>query len=207
MLRMLHNRVRRSLTSIAACSIAAWVAFASNSEDTKWIPYSARYTTTFSKHDNSGNHSREEIQTEEIPSVDGALLTVQTTGGERRSAKLWQADGQAFALDYYRKQAVPIGHFRRAHLPVPHQAQLGTKSLLGLECTIYPMRVSDGSGKICIDFGDDLILYQETHMNSGGLQQDIIQEMTSIDLSSPVNLSETSIPKDFAVLPPNAPKQ
>ncbi len=191
------------LCLIAACCLAVAKL---DTQIAKWVQYSAHYKTTYSSRDSSGNQTRQELQEEESRSADGALLTVGTNGGERTSAKLWQADGQVFSLDYQRRQAVPIAHSPRTHLPTPPQAPLGTKSISGLECTVYPVHVHDGSGNICIDFADDIILRQETHMNAGGLQQDIVREITSVDLNTPVNASGMSIPDGFTTLAPKTSK-
>ena len=169
----------------------------------RWVPYSANYTETVSIRGSSGSPTQNQTLSEEIRSDDGTLLTVVTVGGKKMSGKLWQASGQMFSIDYLSKRAVLTGKLPRRHPFTPPDASLGTKTIAGIQCTVYPLHTKNGNGTICVDMDNDLIASAETHTDSAGVHQDYVKQLTSINLTSPINNSTLQIPTGFTQLVPS----
>ena len=84
---------------------------------------------------------------------------------------------------------------------MPSVPPTGTQTVAGVSCLVYPIRGAV-AGTICVNQVDDLPLRTEWHMNSGGVQQDYLKELTSIDLATPVEASQVSVPAGFTKLAP-----
>jgi hypothetical protein len=84
---------------------------------------------------------------------------------------------------------------------MPSVPPTGTQTVAGFSCLVYPIRGSV-AGTICADAVDDVPLRVETHVSSGGVQQDYLKELTSIDFATPVDASNVSIPAGFTKLVP-----
>jgi hypothetical protein len=190
------------------CSALVLLAFtgalkAQQNPSTRWVPYSAHYTETVSIQKSASTPSTTETLTEEWRSDTGSMLTVVKVGGTRTSGKLWQASGQRFALDYLSKKAISTGNSPRRHPFVPPDAPLGTRTMAGIQCTLYPLHVSQGSGTICVDMDNDILANTEMHTDIAGVRQDYVKQLTWIDLTTPVDETSLQIPPGFTKLLPS----
>lgn len=188
--------------SLGFCAIAVLAG----QPGTEWTPYSATYRETSTLTDISGHQQKSQTTGEEIRSSDGSLLTTKIAGGERVSAKLWQACGQMIELDYSKKHAVYGTTAPRKHPYEPPDAVVGKMMIDGLPFTGYPIHMSPGSGTgtVWVDMADDIIGKLEYHLPAanGGLR-DVVREFTSIDINTPVDASSLRVPAGFAkTLPP-----
>jgi hypothetical protein len=172
----------------------------------RWVPYSAHYTETVSSPDSSASPANRQTFTEEFRSNDGSTIKVVKVDGKSISGRLWLASGQQFSLDYPAKRAVFEGQSPRRHPYVPPDAPLGTMTLAGLTCTVYPIHMASGHGTVCVDMEDDILGRIEVHMDSDGVRQDYVTELTWIDLISPVDSSWLKVPPGFTTLVPSAAK-
>lgn len=177
------------------------------SDPTKWVSYSAHYTEKVSTRDASGVTTDNLELTEEVRSEDGALLSVLKENGQPISGRLHQADGQMFSLDYVKKQAIHDGVSPRRHPFVPPDPVLGTKTILGVVCDIYPIHMhlgnGGGNGTICVDMAADIVVSVEMHSDTAGVHRDSIKELTWIDLNRAVDPSTIKIPDGFTKLVPS----
>ncbi len=168
-----------------------------------WVKYSAHYTEKVSTRDARGTQTNKTTLKEEFRAKDGTLLTVVKENGQAVSGKLWLADGHRFSLDYLKNIATEEGEWPRKHPFVPPDAILGTKTIAGVNCVIYPLHMHDGNGTICADMDDDILGEVEIHSDVGGIHQDYVNELTWIDLNSPVDPSLFRIPDGFTTLAPS----
>lgn len=191
------------MVTLLALSGFLLAAQAQETIGTKWAQYSAHYTETVSTPSSSGNPTHKQTLTDEIRSQDGAVLTVVKIDGKATSGKLWLASGQMFSLDYLTKRAVSQGQSPRQHPSVPPDAPLGTQTIAGIQCVVYPLHMNNGNGTVCVDQQDDILGRIEVHTDSGGVRQDYVKELTWIDLNSPVDSSKLRVPDGFTQLTPS----
>ena len=185
------------------CLLLYWfgaiVAFAQQSP--AWVAYSAEYSDTTKDTDSSGRTVlNEEKVGEEIRSGDGSQLTTVTVNGERTTGRLWQGCGQIIRLDYAQKKATVVATSPRRHPYLPPDAPQGTMTIDGLVFTAYPVHSDVGTGTIWINMEEDITAKFEMHLNlPNGEHRDTVHELTSLDLSSPVDSLQMQIPSQFAV--------
>ena len=167
---------------------------------TEWTAYSATYTETSTLTDASGHKQTNQTTGEEIRSSDGSLLTTKTAGGERISAKLWQACGQMIDLDYKNGQAIYGATASRKHPDQPPDAPVGTISISGLQFVGYPVHMppGHGTGTVWIDMNDDIMGKLEYHVPSadGGVR-DVARQLTAIDFNTSVDPAALNVPSGF----------
>jgi hypothetical protein len=167
-----------------------------------WVPFTARYAETSTSRDGAGHQTSQQVATiVETRSKDGSLLSVKSEGGQVTSGQLWDSCGQVFSLDYRQKRAVLSRNLPREHTKLPSVPPTGTQTVAGVSCLVYPIRGSV-AGTICADAVDDVPLRVETHVTAGGVRQDYLKELTSIDFATPVDASKVSIPAGFMKLVP-----
>jgi len=108
-------------------------------------------------------------------------MTIIKNNGPRVSGKLWMADGRQFSLNYANQTAREIEPFPRRHPTVPPDPILGSKSISGVNCLIYPVYGGGrrGMGTICVDIKDDILGEHELHIDESGIHQ--IEEDPRLD--------------------------
>jgi hypothetical protein len=172
---------------------------------TRWVQYSAHYTETIHTRDSSGAETQKQTLIEEVRSDDGTMLTVFRVDGKTTSGRLRESNGQVFSLDYPTKRAVLTGQSPLRHPYVPPDKPLGTRTIAGVSCTLYPVHMLQlqGNGTVCVNMDDDILARLERHTDSAaGLHQDYVKELTWIDLTSPVDSSSLTVPNGFTKLVP-----
>jgi hypothetical protein len=176
---------------------------------TRWVPYSAHYTETVHTRDSSGAETQKLTLSDEIRSDDGAKLTIFKVDGKNMSGRLHESNGQMFSLDYLNKRAVLTGQSPLRHPYTPPDKPLGTRTIAGVTCTLYPVHMrTKGSGTVCVDMEDDIMGKLEIHSDSAaGVHEDYVMELTSIDLTSPVDSSTMKVPNGFTKLVPEKGQQ
>ena len=58
-------------------------------------------------------------------------------------------------------------------------------------------------GTICGDMNDDILVRLEVHSDADGIHQDLTRQLTSIDLTNPVEPSKIAISSGFTTLVPS----
>jgi hypothetical protein len=172
----------------------------------RWVPYIAQYTESVSVRSSSGNTTQNQTFSEETRSSDGAVLTVVKVGGQPSSGKLWEASGQRFSLDYLSRTVVSTGNSPRQHPFIPPDAPLGSKTIAGIQCTLYPIYTKAGTGTICVDINNDIMVSAETHTDIAGMHQDYVKQLTTIDLTTPIDNSRLQVPAGFTKVVPSESK-
>ncbi len=175
-----------------------------STDSENWVKYSAHYTEKVSTTDTSGNQTEKLTLTEEFRSENGDLLTVVKDHGQQIRGTLWLADGHRFSLNYINKTAMEMEPSPRKHPYVPPDPILGTKTISGVNCAIYPLhgQLENGDGTICVDMQDDILAELEVHSDAEGLHQDLVTTLSWIDLRSPVDPSLFRIPDGFETIVP-----
>jgi hypothetical protein len=168
----------------------------------KWIPFSAHYRESIVAQNTAGNVvDQKQTATVEKRSDDGAMMTIENKNGQNISARIWQADGKQIEISYAREQAYASSRqLPRRHLGIPPGTPIGSDTIAGLRCTVYPVHMASGGGTICVDVTDDIMAKEELNFEAGGLRQHYLKELTSIDLTSPVDSSEFKIPSGFKLM-------
>jgi len=148
------------------------------SEGANWVGYSALDVETMSTIDAAGKQTEKLTVIEEFRSSDGFLLTIIKSNGPRVRGL---ADGRQFSLDYANQTAREIEPFPRRHPTVPPDPILGSKSISGVNCLIYPVYGGGrrGMGTICVDIKDDILGEHELHIDESGIHQ--IEEDPRLD--------------------------
>lgn len=190
-------RNRRNLFLIALSFSSGLILVAAQGTNGKWVPFSAHYNETVSSKDSSGNVMHKQLVSDEKRSEDGAMMMIESQGGQAVSGKIWQADGKMIDIDYGRQQAFTAGQSARRHLGIPAGSPTGSATVAGLPCSVYPVHMAKGGGSICVDVADDIVAKEELHFEAGDMHQDYVKQLTSIDLSTPVDSSGFKIPEGF----------
>lgn len=134
--------------------------------------------------------------TELTRAADGSELTLwRDATGAPLTGHLWQA-GKTYILNYAKSQALIIGSSQHHYGTMPAETHVGTATILGLKCTIYPLQVANGHGSFCLDTTDQLIVRKEIY-GSGG--RSYLEELTSIVFYMPP-LASIDVLKDFSVV-------
>jgi hypothetical protein len=180
---------------LAAAVTSPAMIDASDAND--WVPYTANYTETYT---NPGQPQRTALTTESR-STDGSLLTTTQEDG-RKSGKLWKGSGDLYALDFINRHAVYQRNYVRKHLQIPPVAPLRSDVVAGVSCTVYPVKVHDGTGSVCIDTTRDIMVREEIHMTQPQGKMDLVKEIASIDFSKPGPNETVGVPAGFEVLKP-----
>jgi hypothetical protein len=60
--------------------------------------------------------------------------------------------------------------------------------------------MSSGTGRLCVDVNDDILLKEEFHITGGGRRTDYVKQVSSIDLNTPVDSSQMTVPDNFRKL-------
>jgi hypothetical protein len=166
----------------------------------RWVQYTAHYIQTRSSSGSAGNHTQENSVVDESRSRDGSLSFVKKVNGKAVLGKLWLTNGEMTELDYTRQNAIIGGKAPRMHLQMPKGAPTGNEVIAGLPCSVYPIHMKNGSGELCVDVADDILLKEELHFDGNGLHQDYVKQAASIDLATPVDSSTMKIPDGFKTL-------
>lgn len=189
-------------------SISGGLVFGSQATDGKWVAYTAHYKETLSIHGPGVNQLNKTSEVDESRAEDGSLSSVEKIGGKPTKGKLWLANGEITELNYSQQQAVVTKHAPRIHLQVPKTPPSGSAVIASLPCSVYPVKISGGTGELCIDVSDDIVLKEEFHLTAGGRHTDYVKQVSSVDLNTPVDSSQMRVPNDFKklVTVPPAPK-
>ena len=92
---------------------------------------------------------------------------------------------------------------RLANIPMSLQTLVpGNKTVLGVTCDIYPLHGS-AMGTICGDMNDDILVRLEVHSDADRIHQGLTRQLTSIDLTTPVEPSKIAIPSGLTTLVPS----
>lgn len=163
------------------------------SPETQFVRYSAVYVTTST----SGGQTKRTTG-EEIRSEDGSLFTSVEMNGERLTARVWKACGELINLDYKKRQAtIQVQAARKHPYPSP-DSPLGSMTIAGVQAIGYPVHMSDGTGAIWLDVSEDIMLKLEIHYRPPGSPSfDEVQELTSVDFSTPIDPWIMQVPAGF----------
>ena len=84
---------------------------------------------------------------------------------------------------------------------MPKVPPTGSEVIAGLPCSVYPIQMTSGSGQLCVDVDDDILLKEEIHMDNGeGMHTDYVKQVPSIEIAAPVNNSAMKIRTVFKKL-------
>ena len=166
-----------------------------------WIPYTAQYTETSSNRNTSGKEQVTKRVFHEVRSGDGSIARSEEQNGSIISKTLWLSCGDIVTLDYANKTAhVSTKHPPRTHIKPPQKEKaLGVATIAGVNATAWPIRVPGGGGTAWIDSTDDIIVKLEMHSGNASSSNSYVKEMTSLDLTSPVDESTMKAPKGFSI--------
>jgi len=168
------------------------------SSNADWVPYTASYTETVV---NPGQPSKTYTSTISRSS-DGSELNI-VVGDGRTSGKLWEASGDHYALDFTNKHAVYQSNTEsRRHAPIPSSPPLRSEIIAGISCSVYPIKVQNGTGTLCIDTARDILVREEIQMTQSGGQVALVRELSTIDFSKPGPNEKVGVPAGFQVLKP-----
>lgn len=180
--------------------LAGGLVFGSQATGGKWVAYTAHYTETLSSQGPGANQSNKVPEVDESRAEDGSLSSIQKVDGKPTKGKLWLADGEIIELNYSEQQAVTTNHAPRRHLQLPKTPPSGSAVIAGLPCSVYPVKMSSGTGRLCVDVNDDILLKEEFHITGGGRRTDYVKQVSSIDLNTPVDSSQMRVPDNFRKL-------
>ena len=188
-------------------AISGGLVFGSQATGGKWVAYTAHYKETLSTRGPGADQTNKTSEVDESRAEDGSLSSVQKIDGKPTKGKLWLANGEVTELNYALRQAVVTKHAARTHLRLPDAPPSGSTVIAGLSCSVYPIKISGGTGQLCVDATDDILLREEFHLTSGDRHTDYVKQVSSIDLNAPVDSSQMKVPSDFkklATVPPTS---
>jgi len=166
-------------------------------ETQDWVPYTAIYSESVT---NPGQPTRTLVWTEQRAS-DGSQLSIEQEGERNIGGKLWRSSGQLYSLDFNDKTAIYKRNAPRMHL-TPHSDATGSMTIANVGCTLYPVKVENGTGSVCIDLSRDILVREEIQTEYPQGRMDYVRELVSIDYSKPSENQPIGFPAGFKVLAP-----
>ena len=192
---------RQALATFISLGVLATAAF----PQSRWVPFTAKFTISVDNVDASGRHNLTNQQGVRLRSSDGRTLEYTFTQGTAQicCGTLNVPDnGVIYRLDYLTKRAVGT-KMPNGHRGFPKMDILGHDTIAGMPAVGYPMldaKSNRPDGEIWFASSDpDLVLRIKKPLPSGGLYT---SEITEIQYGSEPDAAQLQIPAGMEVAKP-----